>query len=297
MSAQTRLVELFGLAIVSAYPLPDTRACVPTGIVPNDDKHPLSLLFGDAKQTRDKDPHLFTVGLALTEVQVNLSGVVAQGAKTGQGFFPITAFGLTLDQLEWCVGQRLGMKPHFPALFKPPALALHQLRPAARSFVSQAAPFRLSFLEHQIQIVAKRQHLVVKAFDRHGFDALVVQDDIKNTALGIEFADHVTSHQITPDVIVMLVDLDPSRAGDTPLEQVVMISEQPAIWINLLRDGGQPGQIRKCNPRRTIATHARLVWAVMIVDMAMGFKRLGSVFKFSQKQGKLKGSIGKRMEA
>jgi hypothetical protein len=48
------------------------------------------------------------------------------------------------------------------------------LRHAPPLFARQAPPLSLGFLQHQLKVVSKFQGLIIKAFDRHGFDDLAV---------------------------------------------------------------------------------------------------------------------------
>jgi len=136
MNQQPRFTSRFGSVIVSPYPLADALADVPTGIVPDQDHDRFSFLSGDVQQSNDEEPHVFTVGLPRTEIQIDLLAILPSGSEAGEGLLRFPPFRLTLNQLQGFAGQRPGMsrrlaKPREPALVfikQQPIRALTRLR-------------------------------------------------------------------------------------------------------------------------------------------------------------------------
>lgn len=77
---------MFGYLVVGSEPLPDPFAFVPSGIIPEEHDHFFLLCSGNSQERNNEEPHVFTIGLALGEIQHGFLGVLAHRPKTGQGF-------------------------------------------------------------------------------------------------------------------------------------------------------------------------------------------------------------------
>ena len=73
---------------------------MPWGIIPNEDKDFLASLFGLSEQANNDPPHLFTVGVALSKVDEDFFGLLAQRPKTSDSLVRGASFEGLLNQFE-----------------------------------------------------------------------------------------------------------------------------------------------------------------------------------------------------
>jgi len=71
---------------------------MPTGSVPQNEQHSFTQVAGYSQQPFEHQNGVIGIGLSLTQIEVSLSSLLANRAKTSNGFILLVASRLSLDQ-------------------------------------------------------------------------------------------------------------------------------------------------------------------------------------------------------
>ena len=98
------------------------------------------------------------------------------------------------------------------------------------------ARLRTGLLEHKGEELLKGEQLAEQAFERQGFEGLLLLQDMQTAVRGIQMQDHPLASEARRDIVELEINADLPMPVDFALQMQAVQGMQPVIRIHQLRE-------------------------------------------------------------